>query len=102
MTFAIYESIKMNTTTTSIGMGTPIPQKEPIQAYHISLVIPEAPDGATREEAIQHLFMAGCHLQDGQDIRPEAEWPEEVRRQVDSRHFDPNSSRSWADFPPKR
>ncbi len=100
MTLAIYESIKMNTAT--IGIDTPLPKKEPMQGYHTSLVIGEAPDGTTREEAIQHLFMAGYHLHVDQDIRPEAEWPVEVRRQVDSRHFDPNSRRSWTDFPPKR
>jgi hypothetical protein len=98
MTFAIYESIKMNTTTTT-GMGTPKPEKEPIQTYHVPLVIPEAPEGTTHEEAIEHLRRAGHYLEAGQEIRAETEWPEDVRQQVDS---DPNLRRPWADFTAKR
>ena len=100
MTFAIYESIPMNTTTTTIGIGTPKPEKEPIQNYDVSLVIPEAPEGTAREEAIEHLRRAGHHLQPGQEISAEPEWPAKVRQQVDSDH--PNSRRTWSDFPPKR
>ena len=74
MTFAIFESIKMNTNTTTIDAGSPIPQKEPMHGYQVLLVIPEAPEGTTREEAIQRIFMAGYHLLEGQDIRSEAEW----------------------------
>ena len=63
MTFAIYESIKMN--TTSVQLQSP--------DYHVIQVIPEAPDGTTREGAIHHLAAAGYYLQYGQEIRDEPE-----------------------------
>ena len=94
MTLMIYESFKINTnTTTSTGtIGTLKPEKEPTEAYRILLVITEAPEGTTHEEALRR---AGHLLQPGQEISAEQEWPDGVRRQVDS---DPNLHRSWADL----
>jgi hypothetical protein len=99
MNFAIYESIRMN--ATSVGIDT-APMVEVVQAQHVLLVITDAAEGTTREQAIHHLFMAGHHLQENQKITSEAEWPADVRRQVASRQFDPNSQRSWADLQSKR
>jgi hypothetical protein len=93
MNFAVFEQLEMNTTT--IELLSPEPSKELIPYYQVFSVFNGAPSGTGREEAIQHLSMAGYHLQPGQEIAGEAEWPDEVRRQVGSRQFDRKLRRSW-------
>ena len=93
MNFAVFEKLRMNTTT--IEFVRPVPSKEVIPYYHVRSVFNEAPEGTGLEEAIQHLAMSGYHLQPGQEIAGEAGWPPEVLRQVRSRQFDRNLRRSW-------
>jgi hypothetical protein len=87
MNFAVFEKLRMNTTT--IEFVRAVPSKEVIRYYHVRSVFNEAPEGTGREEAIQHLAMSGYHLQPGQEIAGEAGWPPEVLRQVRSRPIRP-------------
>ena len=86
MTLVVYENITMNATYAGRESWRPAGQ---IQSQRVFLVIDGAPEGISpedvlRNDAVQRLLMAEGK-RENVEIRPESEWPEEVRRQVYSR-----------------
>jgi hypothetical protein len=73
MTFAVYENVG------AVGR-----EPEQVVIAHVEIVIENVPDGASREEVVQRLFSAGVHIEEHALLAAEPEWPEDVRRQVNS------------------
>jgi hypothetical protein len=73
MTFAIYENV---------GAAGREPQQ--VTIARVEIVIEDVPDGTSREEVVQRLFSAGVHLEEHALLAAEPEWPQDVRRQVNS------------------
>jgi hypothetical protein len=73
MTLAIYENV-----------GAAWREPEQVTIAGVEIVIENVPDGTSREEVVQRLFSAGVHLEGHAILAAEPEWPEDVRRQVNS------------------
>lgn len=73
MTFAFYQSVG------AVG-------REPgkVTIARVEVVIENVPDGTSREEVVQRIFSAGFHVEEHATLASESEWPEDVRRQVNS------------------
>ena len=95
MTFAVYENITMNAAYVGAEAGR---QSGSIQSQRVFLVIDGVPEGTSPNEIAQKDGMWNlCAVElrrQNAEIAPESEWPEEVRRQVRSRQFDPGMRRS--------
>ena len=100
MKFAVYENITMNATYVGREAGQP---RGRTQSQRVLLVIDDAPEGTLQEDVAQKDVVQGLLASEeitrgNAEIRPESEWPEEVREQVYSWQFDTNMRRSWGDL----